>query len=140
MGTKIFFRRSSWRWLLKAVIDRILLINSYSHVKKNPMRPLQFDISLPKSQLSDFKRLLQIRFGYIQLIVSVSRVSNRNNEKWEFESQHRVNPDYRIHPYLLVYNLNISRILPVDFLIFIAGTFNSALKTRKDDILNFNGH
>jgi len=44
MGTKIFFRCFSWRWLVKAEADRILLINSYSHVKKNPVRPLWFEI------------------------------------------------------------------------------------------------
>jgi hypothetical protein len=43
--------------------------------------------TLPEAQLSDSKRLLQIRFGYMQLIVSVSRVSNLNHRKWGIETE-----------------------------------------------------
>ena len=40
---------------------------------------------LPDPQLAVFKGLLQIRFGYMQLIVSVSQVSNWNYKKWGIE-------------------------------------------------------
>jgi hypothetical protein len=43
--------------------------------------------SLPNVQLSFFKRLLQIRNGYMQFIVSVSRVSNLNHKKMGIETE-----------------------------------------------------
>ena len=48
-------------------------------------------------------------------------MSNRTHKSGRIEIQKREHTGCRIHPFLLVYNLCISRILPVDILVFIAG-------------------
>ena len=55
------------------------------------------------------------------------------------EIQKRVNPDCRIHLFLLVYNLYISRILPGDILVLLADIPTFAFRIENVDITGILG-
>jgi len=56
----------------------------------------------------------------MQLIVSASRVSNRNHKNWSIEAEKGRIQVAGFAPFCLLYYFSISRILPIDILVFIA--------------------